>query len=239
MSALFRDRRDAGRALARILAARDDLGDVVILALPRGGVPVGDEIARALGAPLDVLLVRKVGFPGQPELAMGAVASGGVEVRNPEVLRETGVREAEFQAVAQRERGELLRREAVYRAGRPPVDVEGRTVILVDDGIATGSTVRAAVEALRLRGAGQVLVAAPVAPPDVRQALLRAADDVVCVATPSPFYAISPWYGEFPQLSDEEVREVLEAGSDPPTAHGQGGASPSDPSPSGASTRGR
>ncbi len=212
MNPRFRDRQDAGRGLAGILASRDDLGNAVVLALPRGGVPVALEIARTLGAPLDVLVVRKVGLPGQPELAMGAVASGGVEVRNLQVLREARVREEDFQAVVRQEREEVLRREAVYRAGRPPVDVEGRTVVLVDDGIATGSTIRAAIEALRTRGAGRVLVAAPVAPPDVRDDLRLAADDVVCVATPTPFHAISPWYREFPQLSDSEVRELLESG---------------------------
>jgi putative phosphoribosyl transferase len=209
MSRVFQDRQEAGRALVELLAGRGDFRDPVVLALPRGGVPVAAEVARGLGAPMDILVVRKVGLPGQPELAMGAVASGGIEVRNPEVLRQAGVEEATFRAVAARETQELLRREAAYRGQRSPVEVRGRTVLLVDDGIATGSTVRAAIQALRLRGAEKVVVAVPVVPPDVRDELLSEADEVVCVSTPSPFYAISPWYREFPQLSDDEVREAL------------------------------
>lgn len=214
MNRVFQDRQEAGRALAELLAEllaeRNDFRDPVVLALPRGGVPVAAEVARALSAPMDILVVRKLGLPGQPELAMGAVASGGVEVRNPEVLRQVGLEEAAFRAVAARETRELLRREAAYRGRRTPVEVRNRTVLLVDDGIATGSTVRAAIQALRLRGAEKVVVAVPVAPPDVRRALLSESDEVVCVSTPSPFYAISPWYREFPQLSDDEVREILE-----------------------------
>lgn len=210
MNRVFQDRREAGQALAGLLIGRDHLKDPVVLALPRGGVPVGLEVARALGAPLDILVVRKVGLPDQPELAMGAVASGGVEVRNPEVLRQLGVEEGVFRAVAARETRELLRREAAYRGSRAPVEVGNRTVILVDDGIATGSTIRAAIRALRLRSAAEVVVAVPVAPSEVRDALATEADEVVCVSTPSPFYAISPWYQEFPQLSDTDVRELLD-----------------------------
>ena len=210
MNRVFQDRREAGQALAGLLMARDHLKDPVVLALPRGGVPVGVEVAQALGAPLDILVVRQVGVPAQPELAMGAVASGGVEVRNPEVLRQVGVEEGVFRAVAARELRELLRRETAYRGSRVPVEVRNRTVILVDDGIATGSTIRAAIRALRLRGAAEVVVAVPVAPTEVRDALATEADEVVCVSTPTPFYAISPWYREFPQLSDNDVRELLE-----------------------------
>jgi putative phosphoribosyl transferase len=211
MNRIFQDRREAGRALAERLAGRKDFQDPVVLALPRGGVPVGAEVARALGAPLDILVVRKLGLPGQPELAMGAVASGGIEVRNPDVILQAGVEEDAFRAVAARETREVVRREAAYRGQRTPVEIRGRTVLLVDDGIATGSTVRAAIQALRLHGAERVVLAVPVAPPDVRDALTAESDEVVCVSSPSPFYAISPWYREFPQLSDAEVREILEA----------------------------
>jgi putative phosphoribosyl transferase len=211
MNRVFQDRREGGRALAELLVGREDFQDPVVLALPRGGVPVGAEVARALGAPMDILVVRKLGLPGQPELAMGAVASGGVVVRNPEVLRQVGVDDAAFRSVAARETRELLRREAAYRGERTPVEIRGRTVLLVDDGIATGSTVRAAIQALRLRGAERVVVAVPVVPPDVRDALTTESDEVVCVSTPRPFHAISPWYREFPQLSDDEVRDILDA----------------------------
>jgi putative phosphoribosyl transferase len=216
MPALFHDREDAGRALARELSKREDLEDPVVLALPRGGVPVGLEIARALEAPLDILVVRKLGLPEQPELAMGAVASGGIRVLNEDLLREGILSESVLDRVAKEELEEVERRERVYRGRRPAVDIRDRTVILVDDGIATGSTVRAAIQAARERGARKIVVATPVAPPETVRQLAREADDVVCLATPRLFMAISPWYRHFPQLEDQEVHRVLEAAPTPP-----------------------
>src|SRR5690606_6850773 len=172
-------------------------------------VPVGAEVARALGAPLDVLVVRKLGLPGQEELAMGAIASGGVRVLNEEVVSLTGVPREVIDRVAEEEGRELERREAAYRGDRPPPDVAGRTVILVDDGIATGSTLRAAVEALRKQGPARIVVAVPTAPKAACEALGEVADEVICVTTPEPFFAISLSYRSFPQMSDEEVREIL------------------------------
>ncbi len=206
---IFEDRQDAGRALAERLSDYAGRPDVIVLALPRGGVPVGAEVARALGAPLDVLVVRKLGLPGQEELAMGAIASGGVRVLNEEVVSLTGVPREVIDRVAEEEGRELERREAAYRGDRPPPDVAGRTVILVDDGIATGSTLRAAVEALRKQGPARIVVAVPTAPKAACEALGEVADEVICVTTPEPFFAISLSYRSFPQMSDEEVREIL------------------------------
>lgn len=206
---IFEDRQDAGRALAERLSDYAGRPDVIVLALPRGGVPVGAEVARALGAPLDVLVVRKLGLPGQEELAMGAIASGGVRVLNEEVVSLTGVPREVIDRVAEEEGRELERREAAYRGDRPPPDVAGRTVILVDDGIATGSTLRAAVEALRKQGPARIVVAVPTAPKAACEALGEVADEVICVTTPEPFSAISLSYRSFPQMSDEEVREIL------------------------------
>jgi putative phosphoribosyl transferase len=210
MSTIFTDRREAGRALAEALAQQGDLTDPVVLALPRGGLPVGREIARALGAPLDIMVVRKLGLPSQPELAMGAVASGGIRVTNPDVLREAEVPDAVLEDVARAEQREVERRERAYRGDRAPLELEGRSVILVDDGIATGSTVRAAIQAARARGAAGVIVAAPVAPPETVERLSREADQVVCLTTPVPFMAISLWYRSFPQVDDREVRRILD-----------------------------
>lgn len=206
---IFEDRQDAGRALAERFSDYAGRPDVIVLALPRGGVPVGAEVARALGAPLDVLVVRKLGLPGQEELAMGAIASGGVRVLNEEVVSLTGVPREVIDRVAEEEGRELERREAAYRGDRPPPDVAGRTVILVDDGIATGSTLRAAVEALRKQGPARIVVAVPTAPKAACEALGEVADEVICVTTPEPFFAISLSYRSFPQMSDEEVREIL------------------------------
>ena len=206
---IFEDRQDAGRALAERLSDYAGRPDVIVLALPRGGVPVGAEVARALGAPLDVLVVRKLGLPGQEELAMGAIASGGVRVLNEEVVSLTGVPREVIDRVAEEEGRELERRESAYRGDRPPPDVAGRTVILVDDGIATGSTLRAAVEALRKQGPARIVVAVPTAPKAACEALGEVADEVICVTTPEPFSAISLSYRSFPQMSDEEVREIL------------------------------
>jgi len=213
MTTLFADRRDAGRALAEALALRDDLEDPVVIALPRGGVPVGREVARALGSPLDIMVVRKLGLPQQPELAMGAVASGGIRVLNREVLREAAVPDAVLDKVARGESREVERRERAFWGDRAPYELDGRTVILVDDGLATGSTVRAAIQAARDRGAAGVIVAAPVAPAETVQLLRREADEVVCLATPDPFVAISLWYRSFPQVDDREVQRLLDDAS--------------------------
>ncbi|HEX7118503.1 MAG TPA: phosphoribosyltransferase [Longimicrobiales bacterium] len=222
---VFDDRDAAGRALAERLMTYAGRPDVIVLALPRGGVPVGYHVARALGAPLDIMVVRKLGLPAQEELAMGAIASGGVRVLNQEVIDMTGVSPEVIDHVAAEERRELERRERAYRGDRPPPDVAGRTVILVDDGIATGSTLRAAVQALRERGPAHIVVAVPTAPRAACEALSRVADDVVCVATPEPFFAISLSYRSFPQMTDGEVREILDrAARESRFGHGRGDA---------------
>ena len=183
----FRDRRQAGQALGELLAAYAGRPDLLVLGLPRGGVPVAHEIAQALGAPLDVFLVRKLGVPGHEELAMGAIAGGGVRVVNDDVVRELGLPETAIDAVAAREEQEVLRREAVYRGDRPALDVSGRVVLVVDDGLATGATMRAAVAALRSMAPEMVVVGVPTAAPPVRDDLARRADEVVCVIAPEPF----------------------------------------------------
>lgn len=207
----YQDRAHAGRVLAEELSRYSHRGDVVVLALPRGGVPVGFEVARALGAPLDVFVVRKLGVPGQEELAMGAIASGGVRVLNEEVLALAGVDRATLEYVTERERRELARREAVYRAGRPPAEVKDKVAIVVDDGLATGASMRAAVMALRNLGPARIVVAVPVAPPDTCLALEVLADEMVCPLKPEPFYAVGSWYDDFRQTTDDEVRALLEA----------------------------
>ena len=205
----FRNRNDAGRQLAEKLAAYADRPDVLVLALPRGGVPVGYEVARARGAPLDVFLVRKLGVPGYEELAMGAVATGGVRVLNDEIVRGLGISEHGIDVAVAREMEELARRERLYRGDRPPPDVAGRTVILVDDGLATGATMRAAVAALREQQPTRIVVAVPTASPDTCEVLKAEADDVVCAITPEPFFAVGHWYEDFTQTTDNEVRELL------------------------------
>ena len=205
----FADRAEAGRRLAGALGEYAGRADVVVLALPRGGVPVAYEVARALGAPLDVFLVRKLGVPGHEELAMGAIAGGGVRVLNPGVVRALGIPGAAIDAVAAREGEELERRERAYRQGRPPAEVRGRTVVLVDDGLATGSTMRAAVAALRLQGPARLVAAVPVGAAESCQALRGEADDVVCAVVPEPFYAVGLWYRDFAQTPDDEVRALL------------------------------
>jgi len=206
---LFRDRRDAGRVLARLLEPYRDRDDVVVLALPRGGVPVAYEVATALGAPLDVLLVRKLGVPGQEELAMGAIASGGIVVVNDDVVRDLGIRPEVVQSVAEQEGQELLRREHAYREGRPPTDVAGKVVILVDDGLATGSSMLAAVHVLREMHPAQIVVAVPAAPESTCRELRSMVDDLVCATTPSPFLAVGQSYWDFTQTTDDEVRQLL------------------------------
>jgi predicted phosphoribosyltransferase len=210
---LFRDRSDAGRQLASKLMRYANRDDVVVLALPRGGVPVGYEVARALHAPLDVFVVRKLGVPGHEELAMGAIASGGVRIFNDSVLSRVAISEAEVEEVSAREEEELRRREQAYRDGRSPLDLEGRIVILVDDGLATGSTMRAAVESLRRHKPGWVVVAVPVGAPETCAEFKEVADDAVCATTPEPFYAVGLWYADFTQTSDEEVRDLLARGA--------------------------
>ena len=210
----FRNRTDAGRQLAEKLATYADRPDVLVLALPRGGVPVGSEVARALGAPLDAFLVRKLGVPGYEELAMGAVATGGVRVLNDEIVRGLGIVEHVIDVAVAREMEELARREQLYRGGSPPPDVAGRTVILVDDGLATGATMRAAVAALRRQHPARIVVAVPTASPDTREALKAEADDVVCATTPEPFFAVGHWYEDFSQTTDDEVRDLLRAEGD-------------------------
>lgn len=204
---LFRDRMDAGRSLAKMLANYGP--DTLVLALPRGGVPVAFEVATALGAPLDVFLVRKLGAPGHEELAMGAIASGGTRVLNHDVIRSLHVSEREIAAVVAREEHELSRREHLYRGERTLPEIEGRTVILIDDGVATGATMQAAILALRQQHPTRLIVAVPVGAPDTCELLRKEADEVVCVATPEPFYGVGRWYEMFPQISDEEVRELL------------------------------
>ena len=206
---IFRDRPDAGRALAAQLARYAARADVIVLALPRGGVPVAYEVAAALGAPLDVFVVRKLGVPGHDELAMAAIASGGIRVINQEVVRALRIPADVIDEVAAAEQVELERRERAYRGGRPPPDVRGKTVVLVDDGLATGSTMRAAARALRQREPAAIVVAVPVAAVEACEEFRAEVDDTVCVATPEPFFGVGRWYDDFSQTTDEEVRELL------------------------------
>lgn len=206
---LFRDRFDAGQRLAEKLRRYADRPDVLVLALPRGGVPVAFEVADALGAPLDLFLVRKLGVPGRGELAMGAIATGGIRVVNPDVVGPLAIPDEIIDAVAAEEQRELERRERAYRGDRPPPDVQGRTVILVDDGLATGSTMRAALAALRRQQPARVVVAVPVGAAEACTELEGLADEVVCVRTPEPFRAVGLWYDDFSQTTDEEVHDLL------------------------------
>jgi putative phosphoribosyl transferase len=204
----FRDRSDAGRQLAALLVEKD-LDDPVAVGMARGGVPVASEVARALPAPLDVVVVRKLGHPNQPELGLGAIAENGVRLVNETLVEQLGVPAQVIDAVAARELEELERRLRTYRGDRPPVSVEGRTAIVVDDGLATGFTARAAVEVMRRRAASTVVVAVPVGPPGAVDALRRVADDVVCVEITERFFGISEWYVDFHQVSDAEVARLL------------------------------
>jgi putative phosphoribosyl transferase len=205
----FADRTAAGRVLAGRLEQFGDDADAIVLGLARGGVPVAFEVARVLGLPLDVFLVRKLGVPGHEELAMGAIASGDVVVMNERVTGGLGLSEDVIEKVAARERTELKRREHAYRDGRPPADVRGLTAILIDDGLATGASMRAAIQALRELDAGTIVVAVPIAPPDTCEELEAHADAVVCAHTPEPFVAVGAWYESFEQTTDDEVRDVL------------------------------
>jgi putative phosphoribosyl transferase len=210
MSALFQNRRDAGRALAAMLDEYANRRDVLVLGLPRGGVPVAFELATALRAPLDVFVVRKLGVPGHEELAMGAIATGGVRVLNEDVVQSLGIPQAVINAVAAAEQKELQRREQLYRGGRPAPEVRGRTIILVDDGLATGSTMRAAVAAVRQQRPARIVVAVPVGAPSTCDEFRADVDQIVCGFTPEPFYGVGQWYEDFSQTSDEEVRELLD-----------------------------
>jgi putative phosphoribosyl transferase len=210
MSKLFHDRTEAGRTLADLLREYAGRKDVLILALPRGGVPVAFEVAQALEAPLDIFVVRKLGLPSNEELAMGALASGNIRVLNDEVVQSFGISERTIEAVAEKEQVELERRERLYRGESGLPSIRGKTILLVDDGVATGSTMRAAVAAIRRQHPAQIVVAVPVAPPSTCDTLRTEADEVVCVATPEPFYAVGQWYRVFDQTTDRQVRELYE-----------------------------
>lgn len=205
----FRDRVEAGRILAERLEEYAGRADVIVLALPRGGVPVGFEVARQLGVPLDVFLVRKLGVPGREELAFGAIASGGATVLNEEVVASLGIDGETIAAVARREQAELERREEAYRGTRAPPDVAGKVVLLVDDGLATGASMRAAVKALRHLGPERIVVAVPTAARQTCEDFRPDVDDIVCAMTPEPFLAVGMWYQDFSETTDEDVRALL------------------------------
>ena len=207
---MFRDRFDAGRLLAATLQEYRGRPDTVVLALPRGGVPVAYAVATELHLPLDIFAVRKLGVPGQEELAMGAIASGDVRVLNPDIIEAIGLTTSEMETVTAHEKAELERREALYRGGRPAADVRGKTVILIDDGLATGASMRVAITALRLKYPGQIIVAVPVAPSSTCRELRQIADQVICAEMPDPFYAVGQAYKKFEQVSDDEVKHLLE-----------------------------
>ncbi|HTU45014.1 MAG TPA: phosphoribosyltransferase [Bryobacteraceae bacterium] len=207
---LFRNRSEAGRALAEQVKSAVPQPDILVLVLPRGGVPVGFEVAQALHAEMDVFLVRKLGVPGEEELALGALASGGVRVLNHELIQYLRLSEETIQQVTAREERVLEARELLYREGRPPVPIKGRTVVLVDDGLATGASMLAAARALRPSGAREVIIAVPVAPRESCDELRREADQVICIATPHPFGAVGLWYEDFAQVTDAEVCKLLE-----------------------------
>jgi putative phosphoribosyl transferase len=205
----IRNREEAGKRLAEELSAYKNRKDVWVLGLPRGGVPVAEQIAWALEAPLEVFIVRKLGVPGHQELAMGAIASGGVRVMNMDIVRSLGISEEQIVKVADAEQRELQRREKQYRGDSPALSLSGKIVILVDDGVATGATMRVAIKALRELGLQKLVVAVPVAPPDTCEVLSREVDELVCPLRPSPFHAISLWYEDFPQVGDETVTRIL------------------------------
>jgi putative phosphoribosyl transferase len=224
----FRDRFDAGRLLTGKLAFLAGQSDLLVLALPRGGVPVAYEIAQSLGAPLDIFTVRKLGVPGHEELAMGAIASGGVRVLNEDVVRTIDIPAETIDRVAQDEQRELQRRERAYRGERAPPQINGKTVILVDDGLATGATMRAAARALRQMRPSRLIIAVPVGAPDTCADLQAEVDEVVCLVTPEPFQAVGLWYQDFSQTTDREVAELLERANRPreqsPASSGIGGS---------------
>jgi predicted phosphoribosyltransferase len=206
---VYQDRHDAGKRLAELLRVYAHRPDVLVLALPRGGVPVAYEVARALNAPLDVFNVRKLGVPGREELAVGAIASGGIRVVNEDVMHALHIPEQVVEKIAAKELGELARRERLYRDGRPAPDVKGRTVILIDDGLATGATMRAALRALRQQQPARLIVAVPVAAPSTCFEMRDEANDVICAHQPDPFFGVGWWYRNFEQTSDQEVHDLL------------------------------
>ena len=206
----FKDRRDAGRKLAQKLSVYAGKPDILVLALPRGGVPVAYEVALALSAPLDVFIVRKLGLPGREELAMGAVASGGVRVLNGDIVRMLSIPEEVINIVVKRELRELKRREELYRGNRPTPEVRERTILLIDDGLATGASMRAAIAGLRAQDPARIVVAVPTAAPEACEAFQAEVDEIVCAITPEPFYGVGRWYEDFSQVTDEEVRMLLE-----------------------------
>jgi predicted phosphoribosyltransferase len=205
----FRDRREAGKVLAQALSTYGGRNDVIVLALPRGGVPVAFEEATALHAPLDIFTVRKLGVPGQPELAMGAVASGGIALIDPRLIQSLHIADEDIAATVERETAELHRREEAYRAGRPLLVVRGKTLLLIDDGVATGASMRAAIESLRMQQPNRIVVAVPVGAPDTCEHLRHVADEMVCALTPSDLVAVGAHYENFQQTGDEEVRTLL------------------------------
>jgi len=208
--ALFRDRRDAGRQLAQELSSFAHRQDVIVLALPRGGVPVAYEVALALNAPMDIFIVRKLGVPGHEELAFGAIAPGAVRVLNEEIVRGFNIPEEAIELVAQRELLELERRERAYRGDQPALEIRDRIVILVDDGLATGASMRAAVAGVRAKDPERIVVAVPTAAPETCELFEAIVDEIVCATTPEPFFGVGRWYQDFSQTSDEEVRMYLE-----------------------------
>lgn len=211
----FQNRSEAGRMLASRLQQYANRSDVLVLALPRGGVPVGYEVAVALNVPLDVFLVRKLGVPGHEELALGAIASGGVRVLNYDVVEALGIPEETIDTIAARERRELTRRQQEYRGSRPPADAQGHTIILVDDGLATGSTMRAAAAALRRQNPARLIIAVPVGAASTCEELKREADELICLMEPEPFHAVGLWYEDFGQTTDQEVRDLLQRAPHP------------------------
>lgn len=215
---LFENRRIAGKSLAAELTRYRRRSDVVVMALPRGGVPVAYEIAAALEVPLDVMIVRKIGVPGYSELAMGAIASGGIYVANEDVIHSLHISQSAIDEVVARERIELERREHTYRSGRPAQSIRDRVVILVDDGIATGATMRAAVGAIKQQHPAELIIAVPTSAADSSARLQPMVDRFVCLATPEPYYAVGAWYEDFSQTSDNEVRDLLERANRPPSA---------------------
>jgi putative phosphoribosyl transferase len=213
MSARFQNREEAGRILAAKLMIYANRPETIVLALPRGGVPIGYEIASALNLPLDVMIVRKLGVPGHEELAMGAIASGGVRVLNRSVIESLRIPPDSLEAVEKREALELMRREATYRGNRQPISLKRKTVILVDDGVATGSTMRVAISALREQRVGRIILATPVAPPTVRWEMEALVEDFVALVMPEDFFGVGQWYDDFTQVSDDTVYELLRKGA--------------------------
>ena len=205
----FRNRTEAGQVLARCLQQYKNQPDVLILGLPRGGVPVAYEVAREMKAPLDVFIVRKLGVPGHEELGMGAIATGGVRILQDGIVRELGISPQTIEAVSAREQAELERRERLYRGDRPAPTIKGRTVVIVDDGLATGSTMKAAIQAVRQQDPRQVIVAVPTAPSETCEQLKESADHVVCALTPEPFFSVGGSYADFTQITDGEVRDLI------------------------------